>query len=99
MNAFRVGEIATLRNLANAPHLNGEECEIILPEAMRTVINPITGKAGLGLCYIIKTTSGKRGAVKEDNLKKRPSNPEDAAGRQAALQCIKKAMQPLEQKA
>lgn len=94
MNDFKVGEICGLRRLANAPHLNGQDCTVILPEAMRTIRNPVTGIAGEALCYIIQTIDGKRGAVGSKNLIKRgiPSA-DDLAGRQAALCCIKKAMQ------
>lgn len=94
MNDFRVNEIAGLRNLEHAPSLNGQDCVIILPESMRTIRNPKTLKSGATLCYIIETIDGKRGAVGAKNLIKRgiPSA-DDLAGRQAALCCIKKAMQ------
>lgn len=94
MNEFRVNELAGLRNLTHAPHLNGQDCVVILPEAMRTIRNPLTGISGEALCYIIQTVDGKRGAVGAKNLIKRgiPSA-DELAGRQAALCCIKKAMQ------
>lgn len=94
MNNFKVDELAGLRNLAHAPHLNGQDCIVILPEALRTIRNPVTGISGAAFCYIIQTVDGKRGAVGAKNLIKRgiPSA-DELAGRQAALCCIRKAMQ------
>ena len=93
MNAFFVGEVAILRNLSHRREFNGCECEIILPEAQRRVRDSLTKLPKTEVRYVCQLPDGTRGAVPAYCLRKKglPMS-EDIAGRQAALQCIKKAM-------
>lgn len=67
---FKIGEIVVYQNLIETPEFNGEECEIIVGIAIRTV----SGKRGVWKerTYLVKDRTGVWGVPPANLRRKKP---------------------------
>lgn len=91
---FAVGEVAIMCNSTYTPYLNGMECTVVgEPQWFRMALYGNVLKFG----YPVDAQDGLKYVCAPDQLrKKRPPESDDATARQAMLDCIERAKQPLE---
>ncbi len=96
MNEFKVGDVAIGCNMKINVDRNGMECVIIEPLEWRTGIDGI-GRVETHMQYFVTWADGKSSNVAHRYLrKKRPPSSDEAAHRQAMLDCIERAKRPVE---
>ncbi|MCY0910867.1 hypothetical protein [Massilia antarctica] len=92
MLTFKLGEVAIIRNAKLRPHLNGLECTINKPLGTYRVTH-LDGELHTG--YGVQAADGVDYFLFPHQLrKKRPPATDDAAARQAMLECIERAKRP-----
>lgn len=94
MDTFKVGEVAVGQNFVVHPEYNG--MEVIVTRVIDGELEMCDGEIFVGVYYRTEWANGHKDYHPSRYLrKKRPPESDEAAARQAMLDCIQKAKQPV----